>query len=75
MGGWKESGLGHRMGGPYGIRKYCRQQAVVSEKVNLKTEMHWYPYTRRKAALTSRVLRLIEMHDWRRRLGLRSKGK
>lgn len=75
MGGWKESGLGHRMGGPDGIRKYCRQQALVSEMVNLKTEMHWYPYSPRKARLTSRVLRLIEMHDWRRRLGLSPKGQ
>jgi acyl-CoA reductase-like NAD-dependent aldehyde dehydrogenase len=75
MGGWKESGLGYRMGGPDGIRKYCRKQAFVSEKVNLKTEMHWYPYSARKARLTGKVLRLIEMHDWRRRLGRKPKGK
>ena len=75
MGGWKASGLGHRMGGPDGIRKYCRQQAFVSEKVNLKTETHWYPYSKRKAGITARVLRLIEMHDWRRRLGLTPKAK
>jgi acyl-CoA reductase-like NAD-dependent aldehyde dehydrogenase len=75
MGGWKESGLGYRMGGPDGIRKYCRKQAFVSEKVNLKTEMHWYPYSARKARLTGRVLRLIEMNDWRRRLGRKPKGK
>jgi acyl-CoA reductase-like NAD-dependent aldehyde dehydrogenase len=74
MGGWKESGLGHRMGGPDGIRKYCRQQAFVSEKININNEMHWYPYSKRKARLTARVLRLIEMHDWRRRLGLGPKG-
>jgi acyl-CoA reductase-like NAD-dependent aldehyde dehydrogenase len=74
MGGWKESGLGHRMGGPYGVRKYCRQQAVVSEKVNLKNEMHWYPYTPVKAWLNSKLLGLIEMHDWRRRLGLKPKS-
>jgi acyl-CoA reductase-like NAD-dependent aldehyde dehydrogenase len=73
MGGWKESGLGYRMGGPDGIRKYCRKQAFVSEKVNIKTEMHWYPYSARKARLTTSVLRLIEMHDWRRRLGRKPK--
>lgn len=73
MGGWKESGLGHRMGGADGIRKYCRQQAVVSERVNLPTETHWYPYSPRKARLTAAVLRLVEMHDWRRRLGLNPK--
>jgi acyl-CoA reductase-like NAD-dependent aldehyde dehydrogenase len=75
MGGWKESGLGHRMGGPDGIRKYCRTQAFVSEKVNVKTEMHWYPYSPRKARFTGSLLRLIEMHDWRRRLGRKPKGK
>jgi hypothetical protein len=53
----------------------CRKQAFVSEMVNLKTEMQWYPYTPRKARLTSQVLRLIEMHDWRGRLGRKPKGK
>lgn len=69
MGGWKSSGLGHRFGGPNGVRKYCRQQAFVSERVNLKREIHWYPYTHRKAAITDTMLRLLGMHDWRRRLG------
>lgn len=74
MGGWKDSGLGHRMGGPDGIRKYCRTQAVVSEKLAMDNEMHWYPYSPRKGWITSRVLRMLEMHDWRRRLGLTPKG-
>lgn len=74
MGGWKQSGLGHRMGGADGIRKYCRAQAVVSEKVILPTEAHWYPYSPSKARISSAVLRLLEMHDWRRRLGLRPKA-
>jgi len=69
MGGWKSSGLGHRFGGPNGVRKYCRQQAFVSERVNIKREIHWYPYTHRKAAITDTMLRLLGMHDWRRRLG------
>jgi acyl-CoA reductase-like NAD-dependent aldehyde dehydrogenase len=73
MGGWKQSGLGHRMGGPDGIRKYCRTQAVVSERLNLPTETQWYPYSSRKARVTGAVLRLLEMHDWRRRLGRRPK--
>lgn len=69
MGGWKSSGLGHRFGGANGVLKYCRQQAFVSERVSLKSEMHWYPYTTRKARATSVMLRLLGMHDWRRRLG------
>ncbi|BDX33437.1 aldehyde dehydrogenase [Mycobacterium antarcticum] len=71
MGGWKESGLGHRFGGPNGIRKYCRQQAFVNERVNLSNETHWYPYSPMKSRFTATVLRLIELHDWRRRLGLK----
>ena len=74
MGGWKSSGLGARFGGANAIRKYCRQQAFVSEKVSLKREIHWYPYTDRKAALTARMIRLIGMHDWRRRLGIGPKS-
>jgi acyl-CoA reductase-like NAD-dependent aldehyde dehydrogenase len=69
MGGWKESGLGHRAGGSHGVRKYCRQQAFVSERVALKNEIHWYPYTSKKGAFTEKMLRLLGMHDWRRRLG------
>ncbi|MFJ9390469.1 aldehyde dehydrogenase family protein [Nocardioides sp. NPDC101246] len=69
MGGWKSSGLGHRFGGPNIVQKYCRQQAFVSERVNLKSELHWYPYTPKKAAITDKALRLVGMHDWRRRLG------
>jgi acyl-CoA reductase-like NAD-dependent aldehyde dehydrogenase len=69
MGGWKDSGLGHRFGGANGVLKYCRQQAFVSERINLKSELHWYPYTLRKAKLTARMVRLLGMHDWRRRLG------
>ncbi|OYN76210.1 aldehyde dehydrogenase family protein [Mycolicibacterium sphagni] len=73
MGGWKQSGLGHRFGGPNSIRKYCRQQAFVSERVHLDNETHWYPYSPRKAKVTATVLRLVEMHDWRRRLGLKAR--
>lgn len=75
MGGWKESGLGHRFGGPNGIRKYCRQQAFVSERVHLNNETHWYPYSPAKARITAAVLRLLEMNDWRRRLGLPAGGR
>lgn len=70
MGGWKSSGLGYRFGGPNGVRKFCRQQAFVSERVHLDNETHWYPYSPMKGRITAAVLRLVEMHDWRRRLGL-----
>jgi acyl-CoA reductase-like NAD-dependent aldehyde dehydrogenase len=72
FGGWKSSGLGARGGGAYAIRKYCRQQAFVAERVNLKSELNWYPYTPKRARLMSRMIRVLGMHDWRRRLGLGS---
>lgn len=50
MGGWKQSGLGHRFGGPNGVRKFTRQQAFVSERLPLKNEMHWYPYSPPRSA-------------------------
>ena len=69
MGGWKQSGLGTRFGGAEGVLKYCRRQAFVSERVKLKGEMHWYPYSPGKGRLTDHLVRLLGMHDWRRRLG------
>lgn len=72
MGGWKQSGLGHRFGGANGILKYCRQKAFVSERVELSSELHWYPYTKKKQRITDTMVRLVGMHDWRRRLGRRA---
>ena len=73
MGGWKESGLGVRFGGPNGILKFCRQQAYTDERIDLKTEMHWYPYTKAKSSISSKMIRLLGAHDWRRRLGRKPK--
>lgn len=70
MSGWKSSGLGSRSGGANGILKYCRQKAVVSERINLKSEPHWYPYRAWASKLQARAVRLIGAHDWRRKLGL-----
>src|SRR5882757_4072223 len=35
MGGWKTSGLGARFGGAEGLRKFCRQEAIVSPRTNV----------------------------------------
>jgi acyl-CoA reductase-like NAD-dependent aldehyde dehydrogenase len=69
-GGWKASGLGARFGGAQGIRKYCRAQAIVSDRVEPKTEPHWYPFSPRKNGFLGRMSRAVEARDWRRRLGL-----
>ncbi|OHV06935.1 aldehyde dehydrogenase family protein [Mycobacterium talmoniae] len=73
MGGWKSSGVGGRNGGAAGILKFCRQQAIVSERFRLKSEPFWYPYVPRTSRLQARLMRLVGAHDWRRRLGLRGR--
>ncbi|MGV0644420.1 aldehyde dehydrogenase family protein [Mycolicibacterium sp. XJ879] len=35
MGGWKASGIGARFGGAEGLRKFCRQEAVVAPRTNV----------------------------------------
>ena len=57
MGGVKESGLGARHG-VNGIRKFCRQQTVVVDRFGSKSELNWYPTSRRKASLLRRMLNL-----------------
>jgi acyl-CoA reductase-like NAD-dependent aldehyde dehydrogenase len=69
FGGWKDSGIGSRLGGAEAVRKYCKRQAVMAERLNLKSELYWYPHRPRKAKLQSRLVRLIGAHDWHRRLG------
>lgn len=70
MGGWKNSGLGTRFGGAHGVLKYCRQQAVVEERLSTKSDPLWYPVVPAKARVIARASRLLGAHDWRRRLGL-----
>jgi acyl-CoA reductase-like NAD-dependent aldehyde dehydrogenase len=68
-GGWKQSGIGARLGGASGIRKYCRPQAIVSDRLEPRSELFWYPYTARKATLVARVARAVLARDLRRRIG------
>jgi acyl-CoA reductase-like NAD-dependent aldehyde dehydrogenase len=69
MAGWGESGLGSRCGGADGIRKYCRPKSIVADRVAMKKELNWYPYSRRKGKLIEVMVRLLSAKDWRRRLG------
>jgi acyl-CoA reductase-like NAD-dependent aldehyde dehydrogenase len=69
MGGWKQSGIGYRHGEP-GIKKYCRTESVVITRFGGKREPAWYPYTKSRRGLVSRVSRAFNARDWRRRLGL-----
>lgn len=42
MGGWKSSGMGARFGGAEGIRKFCRQEAVVAPRTNVGAGGNYY---------------------------------
>jgi hypothetical protein len=47
----KESGIGKRHGAP-GIRRFCHEQVIVTDRFGMKREMLWYPYS----AQTERIL-------------------
>jgi acyl-CoA reductase-like NAD-dependent aldehyde dehydrogenase len=74
QGGWKESGIGARFGGAGGVLKFCRSQAVVSDKIHVR-EPYWFPVTRRKGRLIAAAARLMGARDWRRRVGLRPRSE
>ena len=69
--GWKESGVGARLGGAHGVRKYCRPQAVTATRLTPRSELLWYPYTARKSKLALRLTRFLLARDWGRRVGRR----
>ena len=68
MGGWKESGIGYRHG-EHGIKKYCRTESVVVNRLALDRELTWYPYTEGRRAIVTRAARAFNARDLRRRLG------
>lgn len=70
FGGWKNSGLGARHGGAAGLRKYCRPQSIVAERISLPSELYWYPYRAFRTRVMSVGIRLLGMRDWKRKLGL-----
>ncbi|ORV41286.1 aldehyde dehydrogenase [Mycolicibacter engbaekii] len=71
MGGWKNSGMGARFGGASGIRKYCRQQAIlVPRGPEMKREPLWYPASKSRARLVTTLMRIFDGRG-RRRLPFR----
>jgi len=64
MGGIKESGFGRRHGAE-GIRKYCRQKSIVTDRFGLKEEFPWYPASEKKARQVRQLLRLLCRSGWR----------
>ncbi|OBJ73709.1 aldehyde dehydrogenase family protein [Mycobacterium sp. 1274756.6] len=67
MGGWKQSGIGTRFGGPAGIRKYCRPQAIVVPRgPQLGREPLWYPASKHRSTMITVLMRLIDARGRRR---------
>jgi acyl-CoA reductase-like NAD-dependent aldehyde dehydrogenase len=58
FGGFKESGMG-KVQGPEGIRSYVRQQAVTIDKLKLKKELWWYPYTDNTYKLLRKFIKTV----------------
>ncbi|MBW2269673.1 MAG: aldehyde dehydrogenase family protein [Deltaproteobacteria bacterium] len=58
FGGVKESGIG-RVNGEMGLRGYCHAQSIVIDRFGGRSELFWYPYTRRKLGMMKRMLRLM----------------
>ncbi len=63
MGGRKDSGFGYRHGAE-GIRKFCQQKTVVSDKFGLKEEFPWYPATEKKTRQIRHLLNLLCHSGW-----------
>jgi betaine-aldehyde dehydrogenase len=67
MAGWKSSGIGSRLGGEAGIRKFCRPEAIVDTRLaSSGGEPNWYPYSRVKTRLIDRAARLFTARGRRR---------
>jgi acyl-CoA reductase-like NAD-dependent aldehyde dehydrogenase len=70
MGGWKTSGIGFRHGA-YGIRRFCRTEAIVSPRfAQGKRDPLWFPYKRRERRFVNGLFRFINARGLRKRLGL-----
>lgn len=67
MGGIKDSGFGHRHGAE-GIRKYCRQKTIVTDRLGLKEEFPWYPASEKKSRQIRHLLRLLCRSGWRNKV-------
>jgi len=70
MGGWKSSGVGFRHG-EYGIKRFCRTEAIVSPRFPQgKRDPLWFPYKRRPRRAIAAVFRFLNARGLRNRLGL-----
>ncbi len=67
MGGWKSSGVGARLGGAHGMRKYCRERVVLEPRFRVgPTEPNWYSSSERVRRLTISALLAYSNHGRRK---------
>src|SRR5215208_6681449 len=70
MGGWKSSGIGFRHG-EYGIKRFCRTEAIVSPRLPQgKRDPMWFPHRARDRRIVAAVFRFINARGLRNRLGI-----
>jgi len=68
-GGLKESGIGKRHGAE-GIRRFCHQQVIVTDRFGMKRDPFWYPYN----AKTERMMKWALGVAFSTRLGAKLKA-
>jgi acyl-CoA reductase-like NAD-dependent aldehyde dehydrogenase len=56
MGGWKTSGMGARFGGADGLRKYCRQEAVIAPRTNVGAGGNYYNNSHKALARMNKLM-------------------
>lgn len=56
MGGWKTSGIGARFGGADGLRKFCRQEAIVAPRTNVGAGGNYYHNSLKALARANRLM-------------------
>lgn len=65
--GWKDSGVGSRNGGPAGLLKYCRPQAITAPRFpTASNELLWFPYSQSSFRIASSVIRATAARGLRR---------
>jgi acyl-CoA reductase-like NAD-dependent aldehyde dehydrogenase len=67
MGGWGDSGVGARWGGPNGVRKYCRAKAITTPILpTQERELTWMPYDLNKILIGLGAMRAAGARGRRR---------
>ena len=62
MGGWKTSGMGARFGGAEGLRKYCRQEAVVAPRTNVGAGGNYYNNSHKALTRMNKLMTKLALH-------------